>query len=95
MNDEWTDAYSIIMPMLGFAVAVVGLSFSLLQMQRSQAISGRAPTGSVDVEVPRVHYRDGEILVEVREPGEWREVREFVRPDDTYLTHAIMRALSG
>lgn len=31
---------------------------------------------------PRVHYQDGQYLLEVRQPGEWHEIREFVRPLD-------------
>ena len=53
MNDEWTDAYSIIMPMLGFAVAVAGLSLSLLTLQRQQALGGTGIPSGVDVDVPR------------------------------------------
>lgn len=85
MRDEWADAYSLIMPLLGLVVAATGLSLTMLQIQRSQTVGRLAPMGSVDVEVPRVHYSDGDIFVEVRDPGEWHSVREFVQPNNPYL----------
>ncbi len=95
MKDEWTDAYSMIMPMLGLAVAAAGLTLTLLQMQRSQAVSGLEPPAGVDVDVPKVRYSEGDVFVEVRNPGEWWGMREFVQPNNPYLDNAIMGALSG
>ena len=33
----------------------------------------------------RIWYRDGLYYVAVRSPGEWREIREFVQPDNTLV----------
>jgi len=85
VRDEWNEAYSLIVPMAGLVVAIVGLSLTLIDMQRrSQAVGSMGPI-TIDVEVPRVRYSEGEIFVEARNPGEWRSLREFVQPYNTYL----------
>jgi len=96
-NLEWDEAYSAVMPLLGVVIGVLGVSISLLVLTRSQAqaVGSLEPPTGVDVDVPKVRYHDSQVFVEVRNPGEWHELREFVRPDDPYLSHAIMGALSG
>lgn len=97
MKEDWDEAYSIITPLAGLVIGVLGVSLSLLMLTRSQAqaVGSLAPLGRVDVDVPKVRYANGEIFVEVREPGQWLPMTDFVRPDDPYLYHAIMGALSG
>jgi len=92
MKDEWTESYSLILPLLGLAVAVAGLSLSLLQM-RSQAVGSRAPLGRVDVDVPRVRYSDGDVYIEVRNPGEWLPMTGFVRPDDPWVRQIVRQII--
>lgn len=92
MKDDWADAYSIIIPMLGLAVAVAGLSLTLLQM-RSQAVGGLSPLGRIDVDVPKVRYFDDDVYVEVREPGEWLPMTDFVRPDDPWVRQIVSQLI--
>ena len=97
MKDEWTDAYSLVIPMLGIIISALGVSFSLLALTRSEAqtVGNLEPPTGVAVDIPKVRYSDSQVFVEVRNPGEWRELREFVQPDAPYLTHVIREALSG
>lgn len=97
MKDEWTDAYSLIMPMLGLIISSVGLSLSLLVVRQSQSqeVGGLEPPAGIAVEVPRVRYADSQVFVEVRNPGEWRELREFVQPGNPYLNRIISEAIYG
>ena len=97
IKDEWTDAYSIVIPMVGIVIGVLGVSLSWLALTRSQtqAVGSLEPPTGVAVDVPKVRYSDSQVFVEVRNPGEWRELREFVQPDAPYLTHVISEALSG
>jgi hypothetical protein len=52
---------------------------------------GHVPLG---VNTPRVHYDNGLVLVEVRSPGEWHEVREFIQPANPDVVR-IVRSLYG
>jgi hypothetical protein len=36
----------------------------------------------ISVDIPKVHYRDSDVLVSVRNPNEWHELREFINPQD-------------
>jgi len=94
-DQQWNTAYASTMAMASVLFGALGVSLSLLALTRSQAVGSLARLGRVDVDVPRVHYSDDQVFVEVRNPGEWREMRDFIRPDDPALTHAIMGALSG
>lgn len=98
---DWDNAYSNTMPMVAVAVGILGVAISLLTLQRQPAqgagVSSLEPPrySPLSVPVPRVHYENGQYLVSVRSPGEWHELREFVQPDNPYLTHVIREALSG
>lgn len=37
---------------------------------------------AISVDIPRVHYRDSEVLVSTRNPGEWHVLQEFINPYD-------------
>ena len=97
IKDEWTDAYSLVIPMVGIVIGALGVGLSWLALTRSQtqAVGSLEPPTGVAVDVPKVRYSDSQVFVEVRNPGEWRELREFVQPDSPYLTHVIREALSG
>lgn len=86
-KDDWNSVYSNIMPLAGLLVSSVGLAIAILTLvgSRSQAagVGGREPVPvayGLAVEVPRVHYQDGRAFVEVRNPGEWHDIRDFVQP---------------
>ena len=96
-REDWNNVYVIVMPLLGIAISAVGVAISVLRLRQGEAAgvgSLELPTG-IAVDIPRVHYQDSQILLSVRNPGEWQEIREFIRPDDPILTHAIVEALSG
>jgi hypothetical protein len=96
-KEQWSNVYFSIMAIASVAVGAVSVGIGLLALQRSQAqtVGGLEPPTGVAVDVPRVRYSDSQVYVEVRNPGEWHELREFVQPNDPYLTHVIMGALSG
>lgn len=100
MKDDWADAYSLIMPMLGLMISTVGLSFSLLMLKRSQeqaagqtGTGGLEPPSGVAVDIPRVRYSDGEIYVEVRDPGQWFPMTSFVQPDDSRVRQIVRQLI--
>jgi hypothetical protein len=88
-KEDWNTVYFTVIPLLGVGVSAVGVAIGLLALQRSQAqavgigslepATGYAPLG---VNTPKVHYADSQVLVEVRNPGEWHELREFINPLD-------------
>ena len=100
-KEEWNNVYFATMAMASLAIGTLGVTIGLLALKRSQAepagvgsleTIGYTPLG---VNIPKVHYDDGQILVQVREPGRWYDIREFVQPDNPYLTQVIGEALSG
>lgn len=94
MKDEWTESYSLVMPMLGVIIGVVGVSLSLLALTRqTQTVGGlEAPTG-VAVDVPKVRYSDSQVFVEVRNPGEWHPITSFVQPNDPWVKQIVAQVL--
>ena len=69
------------MPLVGVVIAVLGVSLSLLTLTRSQsqAVGSLEPTNgysSLGIYPPKVHYTNGDILVAVRNPGEWHDLRD-------------------
>jgi len=90
-NLEWDEAYSAVMPLLGVVIGVLGVSISLLVLTRSQAqaVGSLEPPTGVAVDVPKVRYYDSQVFVEVRNPDEWRELREFVQPDDPWVRQVV------
>jgi len=84
MKDEWTDAYSLVIPMLGIIISALGVSFSLLALTRSEAqtVGNLEPPTGVAVDIPKVRYSDSQVFVEVRNPGEWYALRDFINPMD-------------
>lgn len=94
MKDEWTESYALVMPMLGVVLAAIGVSLSLLALRsQAQGVSGMQPPTGVDVDVPKVRYSDGNVFVEVRRPGEWHAITDFVKLNDPAVTRAIMGVL--
>ena len=96
-REDWNTVYTIVMPLVGVAISAIGVAISVLRLRQGEAVGvgSLEPPSGVAVDVPRVHYQDGQILLSVRNPGEWQEIRGFIRPNDPILTHAIMEALNG
>lgn len=70
------------------------LMVALSQIQLA-GVAGRKLVSGVSVNIPRVHYDDGRVLVEVRNPGEWRDIREFVQPDNSEVARIISGIVYG
>jgi hypothetical protein len=101
-KEQWNNVYFSTMAMASVVVGVLGVVVGLLALQRSQPQatgvgSLEPPTGyaPLGVNIPRVHYDDGEVLVQVRNPGEWHDIRDFVQPANPEVNSAINRALYG
>lgn len=100
-KEEWNTAYFAAMAIASLAVGALGVAIGLLALKRSHAeavgIGSLEPPiyTPLSVNIPRVRYADSQVLVEVRNPGEWHDIREFVQPDNPYLTQIINGALNG
>ena len=96
-REDWNNVYFTVIPLIGIAISAIGVAISVMMLRRDEAagVGSLEPPSGVAVDIPRVHYQDGQILLSVRNPGEWQEIRGFIRPNDPILTHAIMEALSG
>ena len=98
-KEEWNSVYFSTMAMASVAVGVLGVAIGLLALKRSQTeavgVGSLETTGYVplSVNIPRVHYDNGQVLVEVRKPGEWHNIREFVQPLNPDVVNTINRAL--
>lgn len=94
MKDEWTESYSLVMPMLGVILAAFGLGLSVLTLRsQAQAVSGLEPPTGVAVDVPRVRYSDDQVFVEVRDPGEWHPITGFVQPHDPRVRQIVRQLI--
>ena len=102
MKDDWTEAYTLVMPMLGFVLAAFGLGLSVLTL-RSQAqavahfgtgaLGSPGPPSGVAVDIPRVRYSDDQVFVEVRDPGEWHPITGFVQPHDPRVRQIVRQLI--
>jgi len=86
-REEWNVLFTNVIPVVGVCVSAVGVTLGFLALLRSQSqaagISGREQmplSSGLAVKVPKVHYQDGDLFIEVRNPGEWHNIREFVQP---------------
>lgn len=64
------------------SLAVTSLGVVMWLRPRTTSIGSRepAPVSGLSVDIPKVHYQDGDYLVSVRNPREWHELREFIQP---------------
>lgn len=88
-KEEWNAVYSNVMPILGVGISTLGAALAFLALLRYQAqaagLGSREPVpvaSALSVNIPKVHYQDSQLLVEVRQPGEWHDIREFIDPYD-------------
>ena len=93
-REDWNNVYFIVIPLIGIAISAIGVAISVMTLRRGEAGVGslEPPTG-VAVDIPRVHYQDGQILLSVRNPGEWQEIREFVRPNDPWVRQIVRQLI--
>lgn len=100
MNQDWDRTYASTMAMVSVVLGAFGVAISLLALQRSPPTTAgvgslEPPIGSIDVNIPRVHYDDSQVLVSVRNPGEWHELREFVQPDNPEVARIVSGITCG
>jgi len=50
---------------------------------------GNLEHASLGINIPKVHYDNGEVLVEVRNPGEWHELRDFIQPTNPDIIRIV------
>jgi len=64
------------------SLAVTSLGVIMWLRPRTTSLGSREPTpvSGLSVDIPKVHYDDSQVLVSVRSPGEWHELREFIQP---------------
>ena len=100
-REDWSNVYFGIMAMASVAIGALGVAIGFLALKSSQPeavgvgsleTTGYAPLG---VNIPKVHYENGQVLVEARSPGEWHDLREFVQPLNPEVVNAVSRALYG
>jgi len=101
-EDKWNVLYTNVMPIVGVLVSALGVTLGFLALLRSQAqaagVSGRElqPTSSgLAVNIPKVHYQDDQLLVEVRNPGEWHDIRHFVQPASPSIVRMVREMFYG
>ncbi len=93
-REEENNVFFSTMAIASLAIATLGVAISLLTLKRSEAgVGSMEPTGyaPLGVNIPKVHYDDGKVLVQVRNPGEWHDIREFIQPDSP----EVVRIVSG
>jgi len=92
------NVYFATMAIASVVMGTIGVVLTLaLRPASTEAGLGNREVGPtpLSVDIPKVHYEDSQVLVQVRNPGEWRELREFVQPDNPALTRFINGALYG
>ncbi len=88
---------STVIGVTSMVASIIGVAMWLSLRPQTTSLGSResASASGLSVNIPRVHYDDGQVLVEVRNPGEWHNIRDFVQPDNPYLSQVIGEALSG
>jgi hypothetical protein len=93
-NQEWDAFYHNIMPLASVLIGVMGLGVGVWGLySRGPQVTdlGRLapPTNGrfLSTSTPKVHYEDGQVLVSVRNPGDWQDIRDFITPLDPNVRH--------
>ena len=97
-KEQWNTVYFSAMAIASVTLGALGVAIGLLALKRSQAeavgVGSLEITAlSLGVNIPKVHYDDGQVLVQVRNPSEWHDIREFVQPNNPEVVSIISRAL--
>jgi NO-binding membrane sensor protein with MHYT domain len=91
---DWDNVFFATMAVASVVVGTIGVALVLTLRPQSSAgelvnqVSDAIP---LSVAVPKVHYQNNEYLVSVRDPGEWRELREFVQPYNPAVINIVGR----
>jgi len=66
-TEEWDQAFLRALPVVSTGIGVLSAVMGIMAL-RSRSLA------------QRVSYEDGQYLISVRYPGQWRDIREFVTP---------------
>lgn len=78
---ELLQAFSLI-------VGIFSLTIGITTLMRYQQIASQSSPAGVAVDIPRVLYSNGEVLVDVRE-GAWYRLEDFVLPNDPTVRQVV------
>lgn len=87
---------SLIISAIGLALSLT-INLALRSRSSVEGLGSRQPSpfSGLSVDIPKVHYADGQVFVSVRDPDDWREIREFVQPSNPQIVSTVNRVLYG
>ena len=90
---DWDNVFFATMAMASVVMATIGVALALRSGSSVAGLGnlGPAPPSGLSVDIPKVHYQNGECLVSVRRPNEWHELREFVQPSNPDIIRVVSR----
>jgi len=101
-TEEWDVFYTNVMPILGVCVSTLGVALGFLALLRSQSqtagVAGREPvhtSPTLGIAIPQVRYHDGQVMAELRNPGEWHDIRDFVQPTNPAVIRMVREIAYG
>lgn len=93
-REDWNSIYSIVIPLLGVVISAFGVAISVLRLRQGEAgVGGMESPSGVAVDIPRVRYQDGQVLLSVRDPGEWHPITGFVQPHDPWVRQIVRQLI--
>ena len=94
-REDWNNVYFTVIPLIGIAISAIGVAISVMMLRRDEAagVGSLEPPSGVAVDIPRVHYQDGQILLSVRNPGEWHPITGFVQPHDPWVRQVVRQII--
>ena len=92
-REDWNNAYFILVPLAGLVLSALSVTISVLWLREAAGVGSLEPPTGVAVDIPRVHYQDGQILLSVRNPGEWHPITGFVQPHDPWVRQVVRQII--
>jgi len=88
---DWDNVFFATMATASVVMATIGVALALRSGSSVAGLGnlGPAPPSGLSVNIPKVHYEDGQYLVSVRRPNEWHELREFVQPSNPNIINIV------
>ncbi|MBA7680434.1 hypothetical protein ES703_88750 [subsurface metagenome] len=71
ITKEWNRAFELTVPIVAAGLEALAASLAIIALRRVTSPLGQ-----------RAYYEDGQWMVNVRYPGQWNDIREFVQPDN-------------
>jgi len=101
-KEEGNVLHMNVMPIVVLGVGALGVSLGFLALLRSQSqaagVAGREPVTTVPalgIAIPQVRYHDGQVIAELRNPGEWHDIRDFVQPTNPAVIRMVREIAYG